>query len=95
MEVIDPRTLQPLDVDTICNSVAQTGHLVIAHEAAKFGGFGAEIVTQVVEPAWDSLRKSPLPIGAPFEPPPYSEPMETFVIPQVQNIVQHVKQYLD
>ncbi len=48
VEVIDPRTLQPLDIETIWRSVAKTGHLVIAHEAVKFGGFGAEIAAQVV-----------------------------------------------
>lgn len=52
------------------------------------------MVTQVVEQAWDSLSKPPLRIGASFVPLPYSEPMETFVIPQVQDIVQDVKQYL-
>ncbi len=95
VEVIDPRTLQPLDIDTICDSVAKTGHLVIAHEAVKFGGFGAEIATQVMEHAWDSLKEPPLRIGAPFVPLPYSEPMETFVIPQASDIMQQVKRYLD
>lgn len=94
VEVIDPRTLQPLDVDTICNSVAKTGHLIVAHEAAKFGGFGAEIAAQVMEHAWDALRKPPLRIGAPFVPLPYSYPMETFVIPQAGDIVEQVGRYL-
>ncbi len=94
VEIIDPRTLQPLDTDTICNSVAKTGHLVIAHEAVNFGGFGAEIAAQVVEQAWDSLKKPPLRIGAPFVPLPYSEPLETFVIPQVEDIVQQIGQHL-
>ena len=75
--------------------MAKTGHLVIAHEAVKFGGFGAEIAAQVMAHAWGSLKKPPLRIGAPFVPLPYSEPMETFVIPQVQDIVQQVKRHLD
>jgi acetoin:2,6-dichlorophenolindophenol oxidoreductase subunit beta len=94
VEVIDPRTLQPLDTDTICNSVAKTGHLVIAHEAVKFGGFGAEIAAQVVEKAWDNLTKPPLRIGAPFVPLPYSQPLETFVIPQVKDVVKQITEYL-
>ncbi len=94
VEVVDPRTLQPLDIETICSSVAKTGHLVVAHEAVAFGGFGAEIVAQVTERAWDSLKKPPLRIGAPFVPMPYSEPMEMFVIPEAADIVKQVKRYL-
>ncbi len=54
-EVIDPRTLVPLDLDTICGSVGRTGRLVIAHEAVEHGGFGAEIAAQVGAAAFDSL----------------------------------------
>jgi len=93
-EVVDPRTLQPLDIETICSSVAKTGHLVVAHEAVRFGGFGGEIVAQVTEHAWDSLEKPPLRVGAPFVPIPYSEPMEMFVIPQTEEIVKQVERYL-
>ncbi len=94
VEVVDPRTLQPLDVPTICSSVAKTGRLVVAHEAVTFGGFGAEIVAQVTQHAWDSLREPPLRLGATFAPIPYSDPLEQFVIPQVDDIVRQVKEYL-
>jgi pyruvate/2-oxoglutarate/acetoin dehydrogenase E1 component len=94
VEVVDPRTLQPLDIDTICGSVAKTGRLVVAPEAVKFGGLGGEIVAQVTERVWDSLKQPPLRIGAPFVPVPYSEPMEMFVIPQAEDIVRQVKQYV-
>jgi len=94
VELIDPRTLQPLDIETICGSVAKTGRLVIAHEAVKHGGFGAEIAAQAMEQAWGSLKQPPLRIGAPFVPLPYSQPMETFVIPQVGDIVEGVRGYL-
>jgi len=94
VEVIDPRTLQPLDIDTILGSVRKTGRLVIAHEAVQFGGFGAEIAAQVAEQAWDALKRPPLRIGAPFVPLPYSEPMERFVIPQVEDIVAGVRAYV-
>lgn len=93
-EVVDPRTLQPLDIGTICESVAKTRNLVVAHEAVVFGGFGGEIVAQVVKHAWESLDRPPLRIGAPFVPLPYSEPMETFVIPQVSDLVAGVRAYL-
>lgn len=94
VELVDPRTLQPLDIETLCTSVAKTGHLVVAHEAVTFGGLGAEIVAEVVEQVWGSLRKPPLRLGAPFVPVPYSEPLERFVIPQVPDIVAGVKAHL-
>jgi pyruvate/2-oxoglutarate/acetoin dehydrogenase E1 component len=55
-EVIDPRTIAPLDMDTILSSVRKTGRLVIVHDAHKTGGFGAEIAARCVEEAFDSLR---------------------------------------
>ncbi len=91
VEVIDPRTLQPLDVATILDSVGKTGHLIVAHEAVEFGGFGAEIVARVVEEALDALKRPPVRVGAPFVPIPYSEPMERFVIPQVEDIAAAVR----
>jgi pyruvate/2-oxoglutarate/acetoin dehydrogenase E1 component len=93
-EVVDLRTLQPLDVETVCQSVSKTGRLVVAHEAVTFGGFGAEIVAQVVVRLWGDLKQPPLRIGAPFVPLPYSEPLESFVIPQPEDIVREVTAYL-
>jgi pyruvate dehydrogenase E1 component beta subunit len=93
-EVIDPRTLQPLDIDAILESVGKTGHLVVAHEAVQFGGLGGEIVAQVAERALDSLKRLPVRVGAPFVPIPYSEPMELRVIPQIADIVEGVRRCL-
>lgn len=94
VEVVDPRTLVPLDADTLCESVARTGRLVVAHEAVECGGFGAEIVAQITARAWDSLRRPPVRVGAPFVPQPYSEPLETAVVPQVTDIVDGVRRAL-
>ena len=94
VEVVDPRTLQPLDTATICASVAKTGRLAVVHEAVQFGGFGGEVVAQVVEQAWGALKQPPLRIGAPFCPVPYSEPMERFVLPQKSRIVERLRGYL-
>ncbi|MBM3499090.1 MAG: alpha-ketoacid dehydrogenase subunit beta [Armatimonadetes bacterium] len=94
VEVIDPRTLQPLDMATILASVGRTGRLIVAHEAVEFAGFGAEIVTQVVERGLDLLKRPPVRVAAPFVPIPYSEPMERFVIPQPTDIVAGVKRCL-
>ena len=75
-EVIDPRTLVPLDVDTIAESVRRTGRAVIAHEAVTTGGFGAELSARIQEVAFDCLEAPIQRVGAPFEPVPVSPPLE-------------------
>ena len=70
VEVIDPRTLVPLDLDAIVESVRKTHRLVVAHEAVVHGGFGAEIVAQVQEAAFDELDAPIGRVGAPFAPDP-------------------------
>jgi acetoin:2,6-dichlorophenolindophenol oxidoreductase subunit beta len=75
-EVIDPRTLQPLDIDTLVDSVKRTGRAVIAHEAVTTGGFGAEIAARLQAAAFDSLEAPIQRVGAPFTPVPVSPPLE-------------------
>ena len=75
-EVIDPRTLVPLDVATIADSVRRTGRAVVAHEAVTLGGFGAEITAQVQAAAFDFLEAPIQRVGAPFTPVPVSPPTE-------------------
>jgi pyruvate dehydrogenase E1 component beta subunit len=75
-EVIDVRTLQPLDTATLQCSVSRTGRAVIAHEAVTFGGFGAELAAQVQALAFDFLRAPIQRVGAPFTPVPLSPPLE-------------------
>jgi pyruvate dehydrogenase E1 component beta subunit len=89
-EVIDPRTLLPLDMDTILKSVRKTHRVVIAHEAVKFCGFGAEIAAQVAETAFDALEAPPLRVAAPFCPVPFSAPLEEAYLPNAQDIVAAV-----
>lgn len=91
VEVIDPRTLQPLDMDTIMTSVAKTGHLVVTHEAVQFSGFGAEIVARVCEQGLDLLKRPPVRVGARFAPIPFSEPLESFVLPGPADIAAAVR----
>jgi pyruvate dehydrogenase E1 component beta subunit len=76
VEVIDPRTLVPLDLDTIVESVRRTHRLVVAHEAVVHGGFGAEIAAQVQAAAFDELDAPVARVGAPFAPVPFSPPLE-------------------
>ncbi len=75
-EVIDPRTLIPLDLDTIVESVRRTEHAVIAHEAVSVGGFGAELVAELQAAAFDCLEAPIERVGAPFTPVPVSPPLE-------------------
>ena len=70
IEVIDPRTLVPLDLESIVASVARTHRLVVAHEAVMHGGFGAEIAAQVQAAAFDELDAPIERVGAPFAPDP-------------------------
>ena len=86
-EVIDPRTLVPLDLEAIVESVRKTGRLVIAHEAVEHGGFGAELAAQVQAAAFDYLDAPIVRVGAPFTPVPYSPPLEDAWLPGIDAIV--------
>jgi len=85
-EVIDPRTLVPLDLDTIVESVKRTNRLVVAHEAVEHGGFGAEIVAEVQAAAFDHLDAPIERVGAPFTPVPVSPPLEDAYLPGADEI---------
>jgi pyruvate/2-oxoglutarate/acetoin dehydrogenase E1 component len=89
-EVIDPRTLAPLDLDTIVSSVKKTAHLVIAHEAVETGGIGAEIASRVQEVAFSELAAPVLRVGAPFSPVPTSIALERAFVPGEDQIVNAV-----
>jgi acetoin:2,6-dichlorophenolindophenol oxidoreductase subunit beta len=90
-EVIDPRTLVPLDLDAIVESVKRTGRLVVAHEAVEHGGFGAEIAAQVQGAAFDFLDAPVGRVGAPFSPIPFSPPLEDAYLPGSDEIVAAVQ----
>lgn len=91
VEVIDPRTLKPLDEETILSSVRKTNRLVIVHEAWKAGGFGAEILSMVVEKAFDYLDAPIVRVTAPDVPMPFNDRLENFVIPSQDSIVAAVR----
>jgi pyruvate dehydrogenase E1 component beta subunit len=90
-EVIDPRTLVPLDLATIVASVERTGRLVVAHEAVRHGGFGAEVAALVQEAAFDYLDAPVARVGAPFAPIPFSGPLEDDYLPGADEIVAAVR----
>ena len=93
-EVIDPRTLVPLDLATIVDSVRRTGRLVVAHEAVQHGGFGAEIAAQVQAEAFDYLDAPIERVGAPFAPIPLSPPLEDAYLPGVEELVAAARRTL-
>jgi pyruvate/2-oxoglutarate/acetoin dehydrogenase E1 component len=94
VEVVDPRTLAPLDMATILRSVEKTGRLVIAEEECKTGGAAAEIAARVAEEGFDLLDRPIRRVAARDVPIPYSKPLEDFVIPQVEDILKAVKAIL-
>ena len=90
-EVIDPRTLVPLDVDLILDSVRRTHRLVVAHEAVVHGGFGAELAAQVQAAAFDELDAPIVRVGAPFAPIPFSPPLEDAYLPSRNEVADAVR----
>jgi pyruvate dehydrogenase E1 component beta subunit len=95
-EIIDLRTLVPLDKETVLNSVAKTGRLLVADEDYLSFGLSGEIAA-IVSEHLDTVRlKSPVRrLAVPDVPIPFSRPLEQFVIPQVDSIVAAVKAQLD
>ena len=87
-EVIDPRTLVPLDTDTSVESVKKTGRAIVVHEAVKRSGFGAEIVSVIQESdAFDFLDAPILRVAGRNIPMPYSSILEKHAVPQVEDII--------
>jgi pyruvate/2-oxoglutarate/acetoin dehydrogenase E1 component len=91
VEVIDPRTLQPLDTDTIVESVRKTNRVVVVHEAVRFGGLGAEVAAQIQEEAFDYLDAPISRIAAPFSPVPFSPSLEQHYQPSAARIEQAIR----
>lgn len=87
VEVIDLRSIVPLDMETIYNSVKKTSKLVIAHEAIKVGGVGGEIAAQVSENLFEYLSAPIIRVGARFSPIPYSKKLFDENIPKEDDIV--------
>lgn len=90
LEVIDPRSLVPLDEKTILTSVRKTGRVIIIQEDNLFSGWGAEIVSRVVEKAFDYLDAPPLRVGPPATPAPFAPVMENYYVPDENNLTEVV-----
>ena len=94
VEVIDPRTIRPLDEETILASVRKTNRLLIVHEACQTGGFGAEISATVMEKAFDWLDAPVMRIASRDVPMPFNDKLESAVIPSQDRIIQGVRTLL-
>jgi pyruvate dehydrogenase E1 component beta subunit len=90
-EVLDPRTLSPLDEEAILQSVRKTHRLVVVHEEVKFAGSGAEIAALAAEKAFDYLDAPIIRVAAPFTPVPFSPALEKEFIPSEEKVIQAVR----
>ena len=86
VDVIDPRTLSPLDDETLCASVRKTGRLIVVHEAVEQGGIGAEIVSRMQQQAFYYLDSPIVRVAAPFAPIPASPALEQAFLPTTEQI---------
>jgi len=91
-EVIDLRTLKPLDFETIAASVRKTNRAVVVHEACLSGGFGAEVSARIHSELFDDLDAPVLRVAARDVPMPFSPGMEKFVLPKVEDVIGAVRQ---
>jgi 2-oxoisovalerate dehydrogenase E1 component len=94
VELIDPRTVAPLDTDTIARSVAKTGRLLIVDEAFAPCGIGAEIAAHMAASGFDDLDAPIRRLNGAHTPTPYSPPLEAAVVPQIDNILQAIRDLL-
>jgi len=95
VEIVDLRTLKPLDFALIAESVKKTYNVLIVHEACLTGGFGGEIAARIGEELFDYLDAPVMRVGAKDVPIPFSPVMEGFVLPKVSDVVEGVKKVLN
>lgn len=91
IEVVDPRTVYPLDVDAIVDSVKKTGRLVAIDEGYTFCGFAGEVISTVSEKAFDSLKSAPVRVATPHQPIPFSPVLEDYILPNKDKLIKAVK----
>src|SRR5712692_7361529 len=94
-EVVDPRTLQPLDEETLVASVKKTNRAVVAHEAVTRMGFGAEVAAVLQYQAFDWLDAPVERVGARFTPIPFAPVMESYVIPHMETVLEAIYRTLN
>ncbi len=93
-EIVDLRTLSPLDKETVLTSVHKTGRLVVLHEATRTGGFAGEVAAVVMEEAFSSLKAPLRRVTGPDIPVPVSPPLERFYIPDEEKLIAAIREIL-
>lgn len=93
-EIIDLRSVQPLDLDLITESARRTNRVVVVHEAVRFGGLGAEIAAQITEHSFDYLDAPVGRVAAPFSPVPFSPHLESHYVPNPGRIADGIRETL-
>jgi 2-oxoisovalerate dehydrogenase E1 component beta subunit len=95
VEIVDLRTLVPLDEDAILRSVAKTSRAIVLHEAPRTGGFGGEIAATIAEKAFEYLDAPIVRVTAPDTPVPYSPPLEEYYLPGKDDLLEAARKLLD
>lgn len=95
VEIVDLRTLVPLDEEAVLRSVAKTGRAIVLHEAPRTGGFGGEVGATIAEKAFEYLDAPIVRVTAPDTPVPYSPPLEDFYLPGKDDVLEAARKLLD
>jgi 2-oxoisovalerate dehydrogenase E1 component beta subunit len=95
VEIVDLRTLVPLDEETVLRSVAKTGRAIVLHEAPRTGGFGGEVAATIVEKAFEYLDAPIVRVTAPDTPVPYSPPLEEYYLPGKDDVLEAARKLID
>jgi len=95
VEVVDPRTTSPLDMNTILDSVSRTGRLVVVDEANPMCNMGSEVISAVAIAALDSLKSPPIKISAPHTPVPAAPILERLYVPSPEKIETAVREVME
>jgi len=94
VEIVDPRTLAPLDEETILASLKKTGRLVVVHEGWKSGGMSGEIAARVAENGFRDLKSPIIRVGAPHIPFPFAVAFQKAFVPDEQKIKEAIRKVL-
>lgn len=95
VEIIDPRTIFPLDKETIINSVAKTGRLIVAHEGPKVGGYGAEISAMICESIFEYLKAPVKRVTSLDVPVAFAPVMEDYILPKTEDVVKACREVME
>lgn len=94
-EVVDVRSIEPLDIDTIVDSIKKTRHALVVHEACHKGGFGGELIAQIQENAFESIDAPIYRVAAPNVPVPFAASLENVFVPDAAKVMEAVHKCLN